>query len=138
VTHEINTKKTKELGFLPPRIRYFKLIDYVCQNNNCLMKSFGEIIKQARETKGLYLRQVAAVLDIDQAIISKFEHGDRKPSKEQVMLFAEFFKLDKEALLIAWLSDKVAYDLKDEVFADKVLKVAEQKILYKKYKTKWK
>ena len=96
------------------------------------MKSFGEIIKEAREAKGLYLRQVAAELDIDQAIISKFEHGDRKPSKEQVILFAEFFKLDKEDLLIAWLSDRVVYDLKDETLADKVLKVAEQKIQYKK------
>jgi len=99
------------------------------------MKSFGEIIKEARENKALYLRQVAAELDIDQAIISKFEHGDRKPSKEQVILFANFFKLDKEALLIAWLSDKVAYDLKDEVLADKVLRVAEQKIQYKKETT---
>ena len=96
------------------------------------MKSFGKIIKDVREAKGLYLRQVAAELDIDQAIISKFEHGDRKPSKEQVILFAEFFKIDKEELLIAWLSDKVVYDLKDEILADKVLKVAEQKIQYKK------
>ncbi len=96
------------------------------------MKSFGEIIKEARETKGLYLRQVAAELEIDQAIISKFERGDRKPSKEQVILFADFFKLDKESLIIAWLSDKIVYDLGNEIFADKVLKVAEQKLLYKK------
>ncbi len=102
------------------------------------MKSFGEIIKEARETKGLYLRQVAAELDIDQAIISKFEHGERKPSKEQVILFAGFFKLDKEDLLIAWLSDKVVYDLKDETLADKALKVAEQKIRYKRKTIKWK
>jgi HTH-type transcriptional regulator, competence development regulator len=94
------------------------------------MKSFGEIIKEARETKGLYLRQVAAELDIDQAIISKYEHGDRKPSKEQVILFAEFFKLDKEDLFIAWLSDRVVYDLKDEILAERALKVAEQKIQY--------
>ena len=94
------------------------------------MKSFGEIIKEARESKGLYLRQVAAELSIDQAIISKFEHGDRKPSKEQVIQFAHFFKLNRDDLLIAWLSDKVVYDLKDELLADKALKVAEQKIQY--------
>lgn len=96
------------------------------------MKSFGEIIKEARESNGLYLRQVAAKLDIDQAILSKFEHGDRKPSKEQVILFADFFNLDQEELLIAWLSDKVVYDLQDEMLADRALKVAEQKIQYKR------
>jgi transcriptional regulator with XRE-family HTH domain len=96
------------------------------------MKSFGEIIKEARESKSLYLRQVSAELAIDQAIISKFEHGDRKPSKEQVILFADFFKLDKDDLLVAWLSDKVAYDLQDEILADKALKAAEQKIQYKR------
>ncbi|MEZ4983548.1 MAG: helix-turn-helix transcriptional regulator [Saprospiraceae bacterium] len=93
------------------------------------MKSSGEIIKEARETNGLYLRQIAAELDIDQAIISKFEHGDRKPSKEQVNLFAEFFNLEKEDLLFAWLSDKVVYYLKDESLVDKFLK---EKIQYKK------
>lgn len=96
------------------------------------MKSFGEIIKEARESRGLFLRQVAAELNIDQAIISKFEHGGRKPSKEQVLSFAKFFKLDTEELLVAWLSDKVVYDLKDEMLADKALKVAEQKIQYRR------
>lgn len=47
------------------------------------MKTFGEVIRSSRESKGLYLRQVAAAMDIDQALISKFEKGDRKPSKEQ-------------------------------------------------------
>lgn len=96
------------------------------------MNSFGDIIRKAREEKGLFLRQVAAELEIDQAIISKFERGDRKPTKEQVLKFAKFYKLDKEELLVAWLSDKVVYDLQDENLADKVLKAAEQKIKYKK------
>lgn len=96
------------------------------------MDSFGEIIRKAREEKGLFLRQVAAEMEIDQAIISKFERGNRKPAKEQVLKFAKFFKLDKEVLLVAWLSDKIAYDLQDEDLAVKVLKAAEQKIKYKK------
>jgi len=96
------------------------------------MNSFGDIIRNAREEKGLFLRQTAAELDIDQAIISKFERNERKPTKEQVLKFAKFYKLDKDELLIAWLSDKVAYDLQDEKLAEKVLKVAEQKIKYNK------
>lgn len=96
------------------------------------MNGFGEIIRKGREEKGLFLRQVAAEMEIDQAIISKFERGDRKPTKEQVLKFAKFYKIDKDKLLVAWLSDKVAYDLQDENLADKVQKAAEQKIKYKK------
>ena len=96
------------------------------------MSNFGSLIRTAREVKGLFLRQVAAELDIDQAIISKFERNERKPTKEQVLKFAKFYKLDKETLLVEWLSDKVAYDLQDENLANKVLKAAEQKIRYNK------
>jgi len=94
------------------------------------MSNFGDLIRIAREEKGLFLRQVAAELDIDQAIISKFERNERKPTKEQVLKFAKFFKIDKETLLVEWLSDKVAYDLQNEKLANKVLKVAEEKLKY--------
>ena len=96
------------------------------------MSNFGDLIRIAREEKGLFLRQVAAELEIDQAIISKFERNERKPTKEQVLKFAKFYKLNKEILLVEWLSDKVASDLQDEILADKVLKAVEQKIKYKK------
>ncbi len=99
------------------------------------MESFGEIIRQAREEKNLILRQVGAELDIDQAIISKFERGERKPTKEQVRKFADFYNLEKDRLLIAWLSDKVIYDLENENLAEEALKVAEQRIKYNKLKT---
>lgn len=96
------------------------------------MNTFGGLIRLARENKGLFLRQVAAELDIDQAIISKFERNERKPTKEQVLKFAKFYKLDKDELLVAWLSDRVVDDLQDENLADKVLKAAEDKIKNKK------
>jgi transcriptional regulator with XRE-family HTH domain len=96
------------------------------------MNTFGDLIRLARENKGLFLRQVAAELDIDQAIISKFERNERKPTKEQVLKFARFYKLDKDELLVAWLSDRVVDDLQDENLADKALKAAEEKIKHKK------
>jgi transcriptional regulator with XRE-family HTH domain len=98
------------------------------------MKTFGEIIREERENKGLFLRQVAAALDIDQAVISKFEKGERKPSREQVLKFAKYYKLDKELLIVAWLSDKVVYELQDEKLANEALKAAEEKINYNKKK----
>ncbi|MHA1575206.1 MAG: helix-turn-helix domain-containing protein [Alphaproteobacteria bacterium] len=94
------------------------------------METFGEIIKSARKKRGLYLRQVASALDVDQALISKFEKGDRKPSKEQVIKFANFFEIDKDELITAWLSDKIIYTLQGEENAENALKVAEQRIKY--------
>ncbi len=99
------------------------------------MDTLGDIIRQQREEKGLPLRIVAGFLNIDQAILSKIERGQRKASKEQVLKLAEYFNVDREKLLVAWLSDKIVYELTDEEFADKALKVAESKIEYLKKNT---
>lgn len=98
------------------------------------MNSFGEIIRTAREKNDLLLRQVAASLDIDQAIISKFERGERKASKEQVEKFAAFYKLDKKELHMSWLSDRIANILYYEDNIEEILKVAEEKTRYLKSK----
>jgi transcriptional regulator with XRE-family HTH domain len=96
------------------------------------METFGDIIKNKRESKGLILRQVAYALDIDQAIVSKFERGERKPSKEQVEKFAEFYDLDKNKLITSWLSDQIANTILYEENIGEVLKVAEEKAIYLK------
>lgn len=98
------------------------------------MESFGDIIKQKRKNKRLLLREAAALLEIDQAIISKFERGERKPSREQVLKFAKIYKLEADKLIISWLSDKVAYEIKGEKNAQEILKLAETKIKYLKSK----
>jgi transcriptional regulator with XRE-family HTH domain len=94
------------------------------------MESLGDIIRQKREEKELPLRIVAGFLDTDQAILSKIERGQRKASREQVIKLAEYFNLEPEKLLIAWLSDKILYELADEEFAGKALKAAEARIEY--------
>ena len=94
------------------------------------MSSLGESIRKLREDKELPLRTVAAYLDIDQAILSKIERGQRKPTREQVLKLAEYFKVKKDELLVAWLSDKVVYELEDEALALKAMQFAEEKIKY--------
>lgn len=98
------------------------------------MESLGYIIKKLREEKEQPLRTVAAYLDIDQAILSKIERGQRKPTREQVVKLATYFKVKENDLLIAWLSDKVVYEVEDEEIALKALQVAEEKIKYQKRK----
>ncbi len=95
------------------------------------MNSLGSIIKKLRENKKIPLRKVSAFLDIDQAILSKIERGQRKANREQVIKLAKFFKINENDLLVNWLSDKLVYELADEEMALKALQVAEEKIMYK-------
>jgi HTH-type transcriptional regulator, competence development regulator len=93
-------------------------------------KSIGEILREKREEKGLLLRQVAAKLDIDTAILSKIERNERKASKEQIIKLAEILGLKEEDLLVHYLSEKILYEIKDEELGPKALKAAEQRIKY--------
>ena len=97
--------------------------------------TLGHILRTQREAKGLLLRQVAAALDMDTALLSKFERNERKPNKEQVQAFAKYYQVNEDELLLAWLSDKIADEVQHEVFAKEALKAAEKKVdLFKRTK----
>jgi len=98
------------------------------------MESIGELIRKLRGEKGEPLRKVAAYLDIDQAVLSKIERGQRKATKEQVEKLAKYFGADKKEMLVSWLSDRILYEVQDEKLANEALKVAEEKIKYNKRK----
>lgn len=98
------------------------------------MDGLGETIRKLREEKGLPLRTVSAYLDIDQAILSKIERGQRNASREQVIKLADFFKVKEDDLLVFWLSDKLVYEVANEEIALKALKVAEEKVKYNRIK----
>jgi transcriptional regulator with XRE-family HTH domain len=95
-----------------------------------IKSNFGDLIKELRIQSELPLRKVAARLDIDTSTLSKIEKGERNGNKEMVKVLANFFKYDYEEMLVTFLSDKVAYELLDELCSSKVLEVAEQKIKY--------
>lgn len=96
------------------------------------MDSLGDTIRKLREQKELPLRTVAAYLDIDQAILSRIERGQRKATREQIIKLAEYFKAKENDLLVAWLSDKLVYEVADEPVALKALQMAEEKVKYQK------
>lgn len=97
-------------------------------------KTIGEILRESREKQGLLLRQVSGLLNIDTAILSKVERGERKATREQIIKIADILNLDKNDLLIHYLGEKIAYQLIDEDVADKTLKVAEQRVKFLKAK----
>ncbi|PBI94469.1 Helix-turn-helix domain protein [Flavobacterium sp. ACN2] len=86
------------------------------------------LLKNAREQKGLKTRELAQLADIDQALISKFESGTRKPTKEQVTKLSQLLEIDYETLMVAWLKEKILYEIGNEEFALKALILAEQEI----------
>ncbi|PXY46584.1 Fic family protein [Flavobacterium hydrophilum] len=90
------------------------------------------LLKNGREQKGLKTREVAQILNIDQALISKFESGLRKPTKEQVLKLSELLEIDYETLMVDWLKEKILHEIEHEEFALKALAVAEQELKYRK------
>jgi predicted nucleotidyltransferase/DNA-binding XRE family transcriptional regulator len=94
------------------------------------MLSLGETIRKLREEKELPLRTVAAYLDIDQAILSKIERGLRKPNKDLVIKLATYFNVPEKELLLAFLADKVLYEVADEEMGLEALQVAEERAAY--------
>jgi len=98
------------------------------------MQNIGNLIRSLRIKEGHPLRKVAAFLDIDQAILSKIERGQRKLTKEQVIKLADFFNYNEKEMLITFLSDRIINEIGNEAYAKEALKVAEEKIEYEAYK----
>ena len=93
-------------------------------------KTIGEKLRHIREEKELPLRKVAALLDIDVAILSKMERGERRITKEVVLKLANIYDYDADDLLVSFLSDKILYEIQDEDLGIEALKVAEEKAKY--------
>lgn len=84
---------------------------------------FGDKIKSLREHQHLYLRQVAAHLEIDTALLSKIEKGVRNLKKEHIPKLAEVLNADKEELLTLYLADQLDEIIKDEPLGQKAMNI---------------
>lgn len=86
------------------------------------MKTFANKLKSLRLKKELLLRQVAAAIEVDTSMVSKFESGERFPTREQIEKLATFFKVPEEDFLVEAFSDKLSYDLGEDPLALEILK----------------
>ena len=92
--------------------------------------SFGSYLRELREEKNMLLRELAAAVQMDTALLSKIERGKRKARKEQVTAFAKALNADHNLLHKKWLAGQV-YDLiKYEQDPIEILKVAEEEAEY--------
>jgi transcriptional regulator with XRE-family HTH domain len=93
------------------------------------MTHLGGKIRELREKQNLLLRQVAAHLEVDTALISKIERGDRKASKQQVNKIADFLNASENELLTLWLADKIESTIVEEpTVAYQAMKIANKNL----------
>ena len=71
----------------------------------------------------MYLRQVAAHLEIDTALLSKIEKGVRNLKKELIPKLADVLNADKEELLTLYLADQLNEIIKDEPLGKKAINI---------------
>lgn len=94
------------------------------------MLTFGQTIRKYRRDKSLKMREVGAILKIDQALISKYESDKRLPTEAQMNSLSEVYGVDKQELRKLWLGEKIYEIIKNDGNALEVLQVAENRIEY--------
>ncbi len=90
--------------------------------------AFGKRIKELRESKGLFLREVGAALELDNAFISKVENEERLLPRKHLENLAEFLNVPLDELLVLWLSDKMIELLQNEPLAEQALKMTQKRL----------
>ena len=94
--------------------------------------NFGEHIRDLRIRQNLYLRQVALLLQMDTAQLSKIEKGSRQLKREHISIIANTLNTSSNELLTLWLADQIYDILKDEQMASEALMLAGENINLKK------
>jgi predicted nucleotidyltransferase len=61
-------------------------------------------------------------------LVSKWERGERKPTRAQVPKLAKFLKADGQMWLVAWLRDTVLYALGEDELALQAIQAAEAQV----------
>jgi len=97
-------------------------------------------LKNLRLKNKLKINEVASHLTVDSSLVSRFEAGNRKPTKEQILKYETLFKIANNDLLKEWMAESIIGEIKEYTFADDVLKLVEEamagyrKLLEKKQK----
>lgn len=94
--------------------------------------TFGAYIRQLRTDKGLTLTELAALLKLDSANLSKIENGKRDFDEKRLDKLATVFELDFEKLKAEYFGDQFAKKMYKYNCSTETLTVAEEKINYLK------
>ena len=92
------------------------------------MNYLGRRLRELREVNGLLLRQVAAQLEMDTALMSKLERGERKMQREQLSEVASALKVGEEELTLLWLADRIKDAIGEDPLATQALDMVKEDI----------
>lgn len=95
----------------------------------------GVKLKELRETNGLVQRQIAALLEVDTAYISKVEKEEKQISKNHISRLSKLFKVSEGELNSIWVADKILALIEDEK-KENIERILEIVSVSKKIKTK--
>jgi Fic family protein/DNA-binding XRE family transcriptional regulator len=87
-----------------------------------------DLIRNARISKGLKTRELAQILGVDQALISKFENGSRLPTKKQVVLLATNLDLSVDDLMVNWIKQRVIAEYGQEEQAVEAIRMVQEEL----------
>ena len=93
---------------------------------------FGHKIRTIRSKQKLLLREIAPLLEMDTAQLSKIERGERQAKKETVLKIAQILNVKSDELLTLWLADQICVVVKNEDNALLAMMVAEESVKYSK------
>lgn len=102
--------------------------------NKLSNENAGNKLRRLRQEHKLPLRKVAALLDMDTAILSKMERGERRLTKDIVRSLAKIYKSDFNELMVLYLSERIIHEIGSESLAHRALKVAEEEVAYRAFK----
>jgi len=85
------------------------------------MQNLGDFLRTEREKRKLLLRQAAAILEIDQAVLSKIERNERKATREQLDGVSKLYGLSIKELLIQWNVERVIDLINEENSKDEII-----------------
>ena len=94
--------------------------------------TFGEYIRQLRTDKGFTLTELAALLKLDSANLSKIENNKREFDEKRLEKLANAFDLDFEKLKTEYFGEQFAKKMYQYNCSSETLIVAEEKVNYLK------
>jgi len=98
------------------------------KTNKETVSYLGQKIRETREKQNLLLRQVAAHIEVDTALMSKAERGERNLNRKQVIKLAQLLKASEDDFISLWLCDKVIEAVGADPLAEQGIKKALTKI----------
>ena len=82
-----------------------------------------------REAHGMLQKEVAAVLQVDIAYVSKMEHGGKPVSRNHLEKLSKLFNVPLKEMHTLWLADKILHTIENEEDREKALKIALKSII---------